>query len=366
MGSTHELYLTMDDGTKLALLKDWLNLDYTRVINNVGVINLLLPGTFDRSILHADQRIEVWRAPEGGAMKVRRIYFIRRITDSTDEGNLRSILVEGFDTNMLLILRIIAAAAGSADAAKTAAIDDMMKAIVRESSGTLAAAARQFNTSYFSVQADLTAGPSITKSFSWRNVHNVLLDLAEAARQAGTEVYFDIVPTTPTTFEFRTNTGQPGMDHTYPNGVSPVIFSLENGNLRNPKLIEDWSEELTYIYAAGQGEGAFRTTYAAEDTARSGRSIWGRREGFKDARNESTLAGVTNSANEMLASGEPRVLFGASLLDTPQARYGVDWDWGDRVTTEYQGQRDGLVRADRVIVNSQGKEMIEARIEVDV
>ncbi|HLA39070.1 MAG TPA: hypothetical protein VJ417_03695, partial [Candidatus Glassbacteria bacterium] len=64
--------------------------------------------------------------------------------------------------------------------------------------------------------------------------------------------------------------------------------------------------------------------------------------------------------------GKPRLRFSGKLLDTPQAVYGKDWNFCDRVTVEYRGrQLDGLVNAVTVKVDGEGNETVEARFEVE-
>ena len=118
------------------------------------------------------------------------------------------------------------------------------------------------------------------------------------------------------------------------------------------------------MYTGGQGEEAEREIVEVSDAARIGMSPWNRREGFADARNESTTAGVTAKGNEVLAAGRPRLRFSASLKDTELARYGMEWEFGDRVTASYRGRQfDGMIKA--VTIGVDGDESIGARIEVE-
>lgn len=365
----HNIWLSRDDGTRLALLNgDFIDLEYVISLHQIGACSILLPGDFDRDLLAIDNMIEIEREPDGGMMYLERAFFLRRRRRWTDNQGQRFYQIGGLDGLYLLNGpgRIIANAAGSSQASKTDQADDMMKAVVREQMGTSAAAARQWNSSHFSVQADLAAGPSITKAFAWREVLRVLQDLAGAADAAGTPVYFDVVPVEPGKFEFRTFTGQPGQDRTYPNGNNPIVFSEEFGNLAEPDLEEDYSDEVTYVYCGGQGEGTARTIVEVEDATRSGRSIWGRREAWQDARQDTSTNGITAAANARLAEGKPKIRFGAKLLDVPGSVYGKDWRWGDKVSCIDEGQQhDGIVKVVRVKVDKDGKEDIDARVEVE-
>ena len=104
----------------------------------------------------------------------------------------------------------------------------------------------------------------------------------------------------------------------------------------------------------------------AEDTTRTAASVWARAEGWKDARNVDSVPGVLDAAQTLLAENRPRRRFAGDLLDTPQARYGVDWEFGDRVTCQAWGREfDGEIRAVFFSLSGDGLETIGARVEVD-
>jgi hypothetical protein len=145
------------------------------------------------------------------------------------------------------------------------------------------------------------------------------------------------------------------------------LFGRKYGNLEKPVLTYDYTEEMNYIYAGGQGEKSGRKIKTSSDSDRIGKSPWNRREGFKDARSTGdTDAAVQDAADDMLAASKPRVTFAADILDTKQARFGVDWFWGDKVTCEYVGlDFDGVIKVLHVNVDDKGKEKIKARVEVE-
>lgn len=362
----YELWLTNDRGDRIDLLDEAEGFSWNKVINDVGHCEVRLHGTYERIQLQPDFRIEIWRSPSDAArLKLENIFFIRRIITETMADGLDRITVFGVDPTELLKRRIVAYAAGSAQANKTDFIDDMMKDIVRENLGATAAAARDYTANGFTVQPDAGLGPSITKSFARRNVLNIIQDLSDAARVAGNEVYFMVVPTSVTTFEFRTFINQPGQDLRHGHSASPVIFGLDYGNLENPSLEEDYEEEFNFIYGGGQGEGAARVIQTAQDNNRINTSIWNRRETFRDARHEATGAGVTSEAQAMLTEGRPKLRFQANLLSVENSCYGLDWNFGDRVTTEYmKRQFDSLIRAVEISVDQNRKEIVSGRVEV--
>src|SRR3990172_9563857 len=172
MGSTHEVWLTTDTGTRLKLIDGFERLEYSMAFHQVGICQLVLPGSFDKTLLAVDRKLCVWRAPQGGSMRLQRVYLIRKLWDETETNGNRRLHCTALDGNDLLKRRIIAYYAASAQASKTSILaDTMMKDIVDENLSTGATStARRLNASYFSIQPDSSGGPSITKSFAWRNV----------------------------------------------------------------------------------------------------------------------------------------------------------------------------------------------------
>ncbi len=92
--------------------------------------------------------------------------------------------------------------------------DDLMKDVVTENltsnqdySGT-PTPSRDLS-SYLSVAADASAGPTVEMSYSWANVLTVLQDIQAATKAAGNEVFFYIPPSAGA-LTFLTRTGEPG------------------------------------------------------------------------------------------------------------------------------------------------------------
>jgi hypothetical protein len=214
------------------------------------------------------------------------------------------------------------------------------------------------------VAADLADGPIIDKSFAWRNVLLTLQELRDAAAVAGDVVYFSLTPSG-TGFVFETHADQLGADRTTAS-ATPVLFSLEAGNLAQPELVMDYTAEAAVSYGGGQGWGEERQVVEIEDTDRSSRSPWARREIFRDSRNETTALAVQAAAQAALQGARPRLRFAGQLSDAPGSRYGLDWRFGDRVSASYAGyQFNAMIRAVTFVVNQRGED-IRARLEASI
>lgn len=373
MPGIYEIWLTDDKGTRLAnsrgetLLTNFLYLQATCVVSNIGSFTLRLPINFDTSLAKIDNMIQVWRAPQASRLSLWRVYFIRRRTFST-QGAQEIIELGGSDVNDLLRRRIIAAYSGTTQSEKTDFADDMMKEIVTEALADGVAPAPDAGTRVWNdltVQGDSSSGPTLTKSFQYERLllpsgGGALTDIAKASREAGTEVFFDIVPNNISPiaidFEFRTYTGQPGVDRT----VAGVTFDQQKGNMGSPSLIEDYTEEVNYVYSGGQGEGLLRNVRQVYDANRYGVSQWNRCEGFADARDEGTNDGVDAVGNDALSLGRPIRRFSMTPLDIEGSIFGKDWDVGDKVRARYRNEEfDSLVRGATLTVEG-GRESISA------
>lgn len=368
--ASYEIWLTTDEGVRIAQLTTNTSFVASRVVNGVGWFSLKMPLSFDINQIRPDRMVQVWRQPTGGASSLWRPYFLRKWIFSTEESR-EVVTLEGPDINDLLRRRIVAAYSGSAQATKTDFADDMMKEVVAQSIADGVAPIPTAGTrvwSNLSIQADASVGPTITKSFPFDKLltgsgNGVLAVLAQAAREAGTEVFFDVVPDVVTgssiTFQFQTTINQPGQDVT-----DRVVFDQQRGNMRNPVLEYDYSEEENYIYAAGQGEGSARDVQQVYDTTRYNASIWNRCEGFADARNQTASDGVREAGRATLEEGRPRINFSATPVDTAGTRFGIDWDFGYKVRARYKNvELDTIIRAVTLSVDGNGRETIQAMLE---
>jgi hypothetical protein len=311
--------------------------------------------------------IQVWRQPTGGSMSLWDVFFIRKWEFSTN-GSDEIVTIQGPNINDLLRRRIALAYTGTAGAEKRGFADDVMKAFVREAISDATNPAPTAGTRVWdnlSVDIDLGQGELITKTAQFGTLLNssgggLLPDIAKIG-YTNTEVFFGIYPnvvgSNSISFIFRTFTGQPGAD------VSDrVTFAQDQGNMKQPKLTYDYSEEVNYIYGGGSGEGELREIQESYDEARYGASIWARCEGFTNATNQTGDALVSTVARD-LYNGKPKINFSAVPVDTRGTRYGVHWKMGDKVTARYKNvEFKTIIRAVTISVQN-GKENVAARLE---
>jgi hypothetical protein len=365
-GTLYQIFIGTPEGVRLQKINNWIDyLSYSKVVNGAGYFSLGINSNFDTAQIKKDRFISIWRRPVGGAqyLDFRGPLLGWEYKDNPDGSYEDSIFGGGL--NHLLQRRIIAYAAGTAQAGMTDQADDMMKAIVKDNLGSDATTARQLSATYFSIQADTSLGTSITMGFAWKKLIDVLRDISNKARTDADDQYFEIQPTGDTAFEFRTFSGQIGADRRTSVTGQPIIFGDTFGNLSQPSYRVDYTDEANFIYAGGTQTGSARIIEDAEDATRSGLSIIARSETFVDARNGgNTSAAVQAEADAGLIEHRPKVKFSARLVSTPRAVYGRDWNYGDRVTVTYRGQQiDCMIRAVTVGVKQDGDENIDASIE---
>ena len=374
MAGDYEIWLTTDTGVRLASLNNAVWFQVSRTVNRIGYLSMRVPWTLDDSLIKPDYMVQIWRAPAGGRLKLWRPYFIRNWRFETGVRGDQFVYIGGMDPNDLLRRRIVAHYAGETNAVATAEeADDLMKRIVNDantdgSNPSPTAGTRVWAN--FSDAGDLTDGPALTKDFSWdalltRSGMGILPKLADASKEAGTEVFFDVavasVSASAISFQFRTYTGQPGMDVT-----SKAVFDEARGNLLTPSLEYDHSEEVNYVYAGGQGIEDEREIQQVYDADLYLASAWNRCEAFEYATNQSTANGVREAGRAALRKGRPVKRFSGDPVDTEATRFGLHWDWGDKVRARYRNEEfDAIIKAVVLYGGSEGDERISARMEYE-
>lgn len=368
-----EIWLSDQTGSRIRLLDETSGFACTKIRNGIGACTILLPPIYD-NLFSLDNILEFWHQPTGGNLRLFNAYFVRRWKFEDKAGGSEYTKLWGQDANYLLSGRIVAYDAGSAQADMTDEYDDMMKAIVTDALGADAGTGRILTSvgGGVTVAGDLSAAPSATKAFAWDNVLEALNDIAQASRQAGTPLFFDMVPVYTSagilSWQFQTFVNQRGADRGTTSD-NPAYFGRAWGNLNSCYYEIDRTDELNYVYGRGQGEGGARLVGDASDSTRYGASIWNRREGYCNAAagGGGDSADTTSSAAEArLERYRPVLSAGGELLDTPQSRYGVDWDFGDTVVMDIRGKQfDADVIAVGFSMDENGYQTTDFRAEVE-
>lgn len=367
----YELWYCDPLGNRISYIPNASKFSYVMVSGDVGVVQFDTPL---RGLGHEantpDRRIHIYRQAYDAAQRLEIVAFLDRFTYTHSQDGLGQFGGGASDPNTLLKRRIIAYTSGSSQARiNGGALGNQMLLVARENLGPDATdTAREIDGYGFSVEAYSGLGGAIDKEAAWKNVLDLLQDLQAASKQAGGEIFFGIVPVSETDMQMQVRQGQPGADRTLATGKTPVVFSLERGNLLNPQLTYDYSNEANYIYAGGKGQEDQRNVQEASDSASIGRSPFARKEKFISA-----ISGVLdNSDDQVLAKAKDaleksraRVNLTGTIISTAGTEYGRDWFHGDKVTIDYAGfQFDTIIRATSISVDGDGRETIQARVEL--
>ncbi len=371
LSSNYSVFITDPYGRRMYAVDNWLALSYSRVVNEISPLTLILPDTFPINIFVRHARIEVWRSIGGGPeyLETHTPWLVQKITFSRDANGARVFIVEAASANVILHSRLIAYNSTSAQAAKTDQADDMMKAIVRENLGSTASdTARRISTTYFDVQGDQALGPSFSKNFARRYVDETLKEIADTSYQEDSTkpIYFDVVaPNSSAYLEFRTYYKVRGTDRRM-GQQNAVILGPDFGSIGEYGLTIDWSNEITYGYAGGQGEEDTRLVGTYENTGRSTISPFARSELWIDSRTYSAITGLSQEAKAAVRANRAKVIFNGKVVNIPGCLYGRHWFWGDFVTVQAEGYAiDCRINGISITIDQNRQENIDAYARTD-
>lgn len=360
MHEAYQLRLYDTAGTLQAIVDDFRKLVYTRRVNAPGSVQVTLAG--DHAVLAgiADKwRVQVQRRAEGGAWGTELWALFR--DEQWHHGENGSTFV-AYCPGVLSLLgtRIVNWAAGTANRTDfaSAKAETIAKTLVSYNAAASATTAngrkRDGAISGLTSQADGGAGNTL----DWRcHGKNLLETLQELALVGGGD--FDLIPSSPTAYEFRWYAGQRGTDRT-----ATVTFAMPLGNMAEPSYYLTRSTERTVAAVWGQGEGSDRdyvtrtgTNYAADNDS----------ELYVDAKDidKGQTAALQGRGDAKLAEVEARARFEFKALQTPATRYGVHYDVGDLVTAVNPFNGDSYtvqVRAVTVTLEADGGEKIEVEV----
>ena len=152
----------------------------------------------------------------------------------------------------------------------------MFKAILRENAGALATDTARDLSAWLTIAANVSATPILRSlDLTNRTVYDALVEIANAsANDAATPTWlgFDIAlayQQLTGLLEFRTYTGQRGIDHRFPGGNPPLLLSPEAVNLDTVQIKRP---------ARASDQTAPRPRPATPRSSRWSRSEFGRRD----------------------------------------------------------------------------------------
>jgi Siphovirus ReqiPepy6 Gp37-like protein len=206
-----------------------------------------------------------------------------------------------------------------ADDVRTGTCSTILRQYVDFNLGPSALSVRQVPS--LTLAADPALGTTVTGRARWDPLLKFLQDLALAGgalgfllQQSGSGIVFSVY--------------QP-VDRS-----ASVIFSPDLGNLG----AYDWSEAApisNWVVVGGGGVGTARTIYEGSDASSIAR--WGRVETFRDQRQTTVAAELTQAASDELAQSAGPMGLSITPIDLPQMTYLAHYRLGDKVTVIKDG-----------------------------
>jgi hypothetical protein len=368
--------LRTPDGIQLAKIEQTVGWQFVRAANAVGWFTMRL-GSIDRRLLSVDNLFEFYRTPDGSAPVFMGVGLLRSWEYAEDDTGAVTVALNGPDQVDLLNRRIVAYTDPQSMWEKGPDYaDDLMKDVVSENMGPTStdpwySRGRAYPATHFSIAPKEHRGRSDTQlTFQFRELLAVLQDMANYSTWPtyafdGLPVWFDLDYIGPAKFMFRTWVPIRGIDRTLGTNVAPLVFSRQAGNLSQPVLRFDYTDEKNIVYGLGPGTGVNRMVDPENDVPRENLSIWNLHEGVCPATEESTLLGVAKRAYQKMQEMRPRVVFTGQLIDTPQTRFGIDWGYGDIVTIRFREMEfDGRVDGYSYAMDAEGRETVTADVTI--
>lgn len=359
------------DNRRLDVLTEIVRLEATRSFNNNGILTLTLPDIYDFDFFRWNSQIVLWRTV--GTVNTHKFgdthWFVRKIARRQAQ---RSIVVEAVDAFGVLADRLVAYTAETPYADKTLEefmlvlpddrlrLDNMMRAYMRENYGSLALDPRR-NTPQIIIGPDENLAPYGEKKASWTDLASVLRDLAAQSEAQGMKLYYDLVPTDDSRFEFRIWTGVRNTDR----GIGsprPVILSDTDGSLENAEEVLDYSDVGAACYALGYDRGSALVYSLRTNEQLIAENPFSRVEFTISESEADNLEYLERKADGALQGKKPKRTVTAQVVDGTTARYGIDFFYGDRVIAGVFGrQYDCMIDAVRVSWED-GKERLDIRL----
>lgn len=257
------------------------------------------------------------------------------------DGNNDTLTFTGLDDNCWLARRLAApeapalTTATSAEDLRTGAAETIMRAYVDANAGPSALAERRALTL---APIDYLRGGTVTGHGRWQPLIELLAELALAGGDLG--------------FRVAAVGGALQFQVYEPADLSAdVTLSLGVGSLAGYDFQLD-APEATFVVAGGEGSGAARAVATSSDDNAAGG--WGRIEKFEAA--DSSGASLQAQADAALTKYAAKGNVALQTSDLPQLAFGLDYQLGDKVSAQVEGERllDEIVREANITLDGDG------------
>jgi len=330
----YKIVIKSIDGTYNKPLGIIKSLKCGRADRSIYTLELKVPAKdMDLNALKPDLLIEVQRKYyPNDTYKIdgETCYFLRMWYLELDTTGAEILVLKGYDCLYLLEGRINAYYSGHANSVLDMTARAALRAVCYNNfrSGDTD---RIIPATYWHNEPEVTTGVTIHKACAWQYVPSLLNEIVDQSRNQGSWITYDIIWDGNFPLEFKTFAEQRGRDRT-----SSVILSPDKGNLADPRLVFDYSSEVTAAYLLAAGEQSERVVGRA-DSSRESVDIFSRREGKKENTQISLQTTADAEAQEILNKNRGKVYLTGKIVQTEKMRYGIDWGYGDKVTAKWKG-----------------------------
>ena len=357
------IYLCDPWGYRLAQVVDFESVTIGDALNSVGNFEIVLPYTFDLSLVREGGVVEVWIAPDAGlAPLLECVGFIMRQPVTYTRGGAKFVKIGGPDLDAMLGWRI-----HTSLTAQSGRADNLIKWYADQNLGAVAGASRSLSSAYgFTVEPDRSYAASVDQESQTRPILDYMSDLTNKAAQTSTgavKLFWQVVPTqlNPLRVQLRVKRDLWGVDRSLATGSNPVVLYPGRG-LSDVVVQADAEGEQTavyYVYDGGTVGGPVTSNRV---------NIWpgSRREGVFTY-NATSAANTAADAARIELNARKRVYrVQGEVQQVPGRLYGLDYRLGDWMTlaADSDGVTASTVRVDgRTITVQQRSKSVKVKTE---
>ena len=191
---------------------------------------------------------------------------------------------------------------------------------------------RGITTAFFDVDTDPALGAAVDIDLTNGRVLSALQDIIQQSAARGITLQFDVVRLDPDSPQLIFRIYNPR------NRIRNTELSSTNRTLQNARLSYDFSRYVNHVYARGQGEDDLTLNAEATDTSLFATGPYRRREAMVNAHYADTQATTQAEADQALRDQRPLILLEGDVVNSSTFRYGIEWQYGDRLPVEERGQ----------------------------
>jgi hypothetical protein len=351
--TTYEIRVTDPYGLVIRVVDEFTSIDYARKINEVGQLALTIEDNGSQNVFLPENRVEVWRS-NGAVLRLDMdaTWFIHSVKHRFDGSSVRYFDVEAHCPIGLLERRFIPYNEGNPTTEKQAPGDDVMKAIMRENFGALAADVDRDLSAYLTIQGDSSLAQQVTVFCAKENIYDVIKDIADTSNERGTFLAFDVIYNPNAgTFEFRTYIGQRGVDRSVSTGDGSSTVGVDRGSLASASYFDSRIDEKNIVTAGAKDLVGIVPPQTVEDVSSIGLSPFHRKEFFVNASSADDDIELLDEANAAFQENKYRATFEGELSqEYALNEYGEKFAYGDKVTVSFDG-REYTCMVDAINVN---------------